>query len=1020
MEVRGKKPNFLIVVADDLGFSDTSPYGGEIDTPNLQRLADEGLRMTGFHTAASCSPTRAMLLSGTDAHIAGLGCMAEKIKKSPEIFRGKPGYEGYLNHRVAALPEILQDAGYFTFMSGKWHLGLKKELSPSARGFTKVLSSLPGAGNHYNHEPQLYGIKEKPTAIFKGDGIWMQDDKFINGSRDLPKDFYSSDTFTDYFLQFLEGRTDEQKEQPFLGYLAFTAPHWPLQAPAKVVRKYKGKYDDGPVALRDRRLKSLVERGLVPPNVEAAPLHTLGTTPWEDLTEDERRRSSRTMEVYAAMVDLIDVNIGRVLDHLEQSGELDDTFIVFMSDNGAEGQLLEAIPILAGYTLEDMVKKFYDNSLGNIGNHNSFVWYGPQWAGAATAPARGAKSYTTEGGIHCPCIIRYPPILKAKGTITDEFTTVMDILPTILELAGLERPERVFRGREVVPIRGKSWLQLLSDPSNQEIVVYRPDDIVGWEQLGMAAVRVGNWKALFIPPPRGPGRWELYDLTTDLGEVNDLAGKEPQKLKEMLAHYETYYQETGMFDSYTMFQEAMRQKKLAGASASGSRKRKALDILERENIKPQGSREEEGKDSKTRLDQTTATKGYLDHWPNKLAASRKPPSATPTVPQVQSYQGPGSPVRFFRRRNAGQPDWTSTKARGRLDAALLSDLITDLEYTHAAQHAKGHLRFPDLCLRTAAGPLLQIELEKQHRQHPMPSVTHAESPTLTSGKKRRWDDNAELQMPLYAALDNSTPSGAPAADLPSLYSYTSPTNPGAQDYEVNNDRLVFHRTSPNKGGPVPNSLLGLQRKIRPLPSAKRLRVLDDEENQHYDAAVGAQGWQRALYSSGQADYSTPPISPQMRPVASTERTTSSTVLSPCHICHRKPTKKSDLDSFADCEGCGERTCYVCIRQCQGWDSTTSRTSPGHEAQRQRQQQQQQEAADEALSRSFTMHDVDDAVEDQESHGPRSGTNRERDSGGTSGWNAKGHCSVICSRCCVERGSEGDVVCLGCLAGIEGA
>ncbi|KAI2629685.1 putative arylsulfatase [Hypoxylon sp. NC1633] len=568
-----KKPNFLIIVADDLGFSDTSPYGGEINTPNLQKLADEGLRLTGFHTAASCSPTRAMLLSGTDSHIAGLGVMAEKIKKAPQIFEGKPGYEGYLNYRVAALGEILQDAGYFTFMSGKWHLGLKKELGPYARGFTKVLSTLPGAGNHFNHEPQLYDLKDKPTAIFKGDGIWMKDGGFINGSTDLPKDFYSSNTFTDYFLDFLKERTAAQRTQPFFGYLPFTAPHWPLQAPQRVVKKYRGRYDDGPVALRDQRLRSMTEKGLVPPDVEPAPLHSLGTKPWAELPEEEKRISSRAMEVYAAMVDLIDVNIGRVRAYLEETGELDNTFIIFMSDNGAEGQLLEALPILAGYTVEDIVHKYYDNSLDNIGNHNSFVWYGPQWAGAATAPSRGAKSHSTEGGIHCPCIVRYPPALKEKGLVTSTFTTVMDVVPTILDLAGLKHPSPIFRGREVVPVRGKSWRPILEHPGDQDIQIYSDTDIVGWEQLGIAAVRVGDWKALFLPPPKGPGKWELYDLSKDLGELHDLAESQPEKLKEMLEHYETYFQETGMFDSYTTYQEALKQRKAERRKAGDNNNR---------------------------------------------------------------------------------------------------------------------------------------------------------------------------------------------------------------------------------------------------------------------------------------------------------------------------------------------------------------------------------------------------------------------------------------------------------------
>lgn len=388
----------------------------------------------------------------------------------------------------------------------------------------------------------------------------MEGDRFLDGEKDLPPDFYSSNSFTDKLLDYLDNRTETERAQPFFSYLPFTAPHWPLQAPKEVIRKYRGWYDDGPLALRDRRLKSLIENGLVPPDVEPAPLHMLGTIPWGELPEDEQKKSCRAMETYAAMVDLIDVNVGRVLKYLESTNELDNTFIVFMSDNGAEGQLLEAIPILAGATLSDVIEKYYDNSLENMGNHNSFVWYGPQWASAATAPSRGAKSYTTEGGIRCPCIVRYPPGVNSPGgTISHNFTTVMDILPTILDLAGIEPPGNLFRGREVAPIRGKSWRPLLA-ASDGDVELYDSnEDIVGWEQLGIAAVRVGHWKALFLPPPRGPGQWELYDLSKDKGEIHDLAPSNPAKLAEMVAHYETYFQESGLFDSYELWQSAMRR-----------------------------------------------------------------------------------------------------------------------------------------------------------------------------------------------------------------------------------------------------------------------------------------------------------------------------------------------------------------------------------------------------------------------------------------------------------------------------
>ncbi|PYI18059.1 putative arylsulfatase [Aspergillus violaceofuscus CBS 115571] len=554
-----KRPNFLIIVADDLGFSDTSPFGGEIHTPNLHQLAQEGLRMTDFHTAASCSPTRAMLLSGTDAHIAGLGVMAERRNRFPHIFDGKTGYEGYLNYKVAALPEILQDNGYFTCMSGKWHLGLTQDVAPCSRGFSKVFATLPGAGNHFNHEPQLYDTTEKPRVIFRDkEGLWMRDDKFINGATDLPEDFYSSNTFTDNLLSILGNRTEMQREQPFFSYLAFTAPHWPLQAPQDTIRKYKGWYDDGPLALRSRRLKSLIKNGLVPEGVDPAPIITLGTTPWDELTDEERRMSSRTMEIYAAMVDVMDENIGRVRQYLESTGEWDDTFLIFMSDNGAEGQLLEAIPVMAGKTVGDVIEQYYDNSLENLGNHDSFVWYGPQWASAATAPCRATKSFTTEGGIRCPCIVRYPSMMNMEpGAITETFTTVMDVLPTVLDLAGLHHPGTYFRGREVALPRGHSWRPLLESDDGR-VDLYE-SDVVGWEQLGIAAVRVGHWKAVFLPPPRGEGKWELYDLSTDLGEVHDLADSHPEKLGEMITHYEVYFQNSGMFDAYSLFQEELKK-----------------------------------------------------------------------------------------------------------------------------------------------------------------------------------------------------------------------------------------------------------------------------------------------------------------------------------------------------------------------------------------------------------------------------------------------------------------------------
>ncbi|KAJ3340080.1 hypothetical protein HDU93_007422 [Gonapodya sp. JEL0774] len=531
-----KRPNFLLIVADDLGFSDVGAYGSEISTPNIDKLvATGGLRFTGFHTASTCSPTRSMLMSGTDNHLAGLGQMAEFMETIGRGFwRGKPGYEGVLNWRVAALPEILRAAGYHTIMSGKWHLGMTEEYAPCSRGFERVFTLLPGGAPHYIYEPE--GLK---NALF--DIVYMEDNKFLQTS-DLPQPFYSSDVFASRMIEFLGDRPKDGR--PFFAYLPFTAPHWPLQADPAYIAKYKGFYDDGPEALRDRRLKALIDRGLIDPSVKphpfVDPFHRVKQ--WKAMSDEERQKSSRCMEVYAAMVEQMDVNIGRVIDHLESEGELENTVVIFMSDNGAEGVLLEALPLFTD--LYGQIKKFYDNSLSNIGSPTSFVWYGPYWAEAATAPSRLFKGFITEGGTRVPLIVRYPQKLQLADDrgISHEFMTVMDILPTILDLAGVAHPGTTFQGRKVHKPRGKSWVPYLTGRSTY---VHDDKTVTGWEIFLMQAVRQGDWKAVFIPAPQGPEKWQLYNIRTDPGETTDLANVEKKKLREMLEHWSVYAAETG-------------------------------------------------------------------------------------------------------------------------------------------------------------------------------------------------------------------------------------------------------------------------------------------------------------------------------------------------------------------------------------------------------------------------------------------------------------------------------------------
>ena len=503
------RPNILIIVADDLGFSDLGAFGGEIHTPHLDALALAGLRLTDFHTASACSPTRSMLMTGTDHHIAGIGSMAEQI---PPQFQGSPGYEGHLNERVVTLPELLHDAGYATLMSGKWHLGNTPTLRPGARGFERSFALIPGAANHYGFEPAL-AADQRPALLRSTAGLYTENDELV---KKLPDNFYSSDSFADRLLDYFGELQEQGDDRPFFAYLPFSAPHWPLQAPADIVAKYKGRYDAGPAALREERLARLKQLGLISPDVQAYPI-TSKTRDWQELSEQERQLSARAMEVYAAMVERMDWNIGRVVDYLKQRGQFDNTLVLFMSDNGAEGSLLEAWPAF-GPNLEQVIADYYDNSLDNIGRANSYVWYGPRWAQAATAPARLYKAFTSEGGIRVVSLLHYPALAR-QGAIAHDFCTVMDILPTVLDLVGTPHPGTHYQGRDIAQPRGKSLLPWLQG----QAAVHDDDTITGWELFGRKAIRKGSWKAVFIPTPTGPETWQLYDLANDPGEINDLA-----------------------------------------------------------------------------------------------------------------------------------------------------------------------------------------------------------------------------------------------------------------------------------------------------------------------------------------------------------------------------------------------------------------------------------------------------------------------------------------------------------------
>ena len=487
-----------------------------------------------------------MLLTGTDNHLAGLGNLIEwtnisgqngpkgsQMSTAPQ--RGMPGYEGYLNERVVALPELLRDAGYHTVMAGKWHLGLTPEHAPHKRGFERSLAHLPACSNHYAYEPHLRNGDETPTFLEASYiALHMEDDHYVHT---LPDGWYSSDGYGDKMVQYLrDWKNDKKKkdaEHPVFAYLPFTAPHWPLQAPRQYIDHYRGIYDDGPEVLRQKRLRNLKELGMIPEDVEPHPVVADEIKAWDDFTPEEKKKSCVAMEVYAGMVECIDANVGKVIAELESIGELENTFVCFMSDNGAEGAAYESYPLFESGVIPHL-RKYYDNSVENLGNGNSFIWYGPRWAQAATAPSRLYKAFTTEGGVRVPFLARFPqdvPVASQAKGITDQFATIMDLAPSILQMAGIKHPAPTYQGRQIVPMRGKSFLSWALGQSDR---VHEKDFIQGWETSGRAALRFGDWKIVYIPKPKGPERWQLYNLRSDPGEIHDLAEAEPDRLKSLL------------------------------------------------------------------------------------------------------------------------------------------------------------------------------------------------------------------------------------------------------------------------------------------------------------------------------------------------------------------------------------------------------------------------------------------------------------------------------------------------------
>jgi len=509
------RPNILLLVADDMGLSDIGSFGSEIQTPALDKLGKRSILLSNFHVLPKCSPSRSVLLSGTDNHIAGLGEMGERTTADQ---KKNLGYEGHLNKTVAALPEILNKAGYHTYMVGKWHLGEEDGFKPSDRGFEQTFVLLNGGGSHW---PDQIGVTPTMPMTYARNGKEIET---------LPEDFYSTKNYTDNLLEWLDA--DKADNKPFFAYVAYTAPHDPLHAPQDYIDKYKGTYDLGFDVLRSKRYKRLKELGIISEETERFPWNGVK---WEDLSKEQQQITAREMEVYAAMIDYMDMQISRIFKWLEESGKMDNTMVVFISDNGANGGSFSNYP---GQT-EEFFNSF-DNSLENMGLPNSLGDMGPNWASASMSPFRLYKGFTTEGGIRAPCIIKLPKSVESSPTMTHAFGHISDLMPTFLELAGATHPG--VENKTIPHMMGKSLIPLLIGKTDNIHV----NEGVGYELSGNRAYFKGEWKIVNLPIPFGTGDWQLYNLSTDPSEINDLSIEFPDKREELIAGWNTYKVNVGM------------------------------------------------------------------------------------------------------------------------------------------------------------------------------------------------------------------------------------------------------------------------------------------------------------------------------------------------------------------------------------------------------------------------------------------------------------------------------------------
>lgn len=522
-----RRPNIVIILADDMGYSDLGSFGSEIQTPNLDNLANEGMRFTNFYTHASCSPTRSMLLSGVDTHLNGLGNMNEWTAPNQN---GIPGYEGHLNTQVTTLPHLLKESGYHTYMVGKWHMGKSPELIPSARGFERDFALLDGAGSYWDMKNFT---ATSPKSTYTEDGKYLTE---------LPDDYYATKTYTDKLIGFIE---DSRKDgKPFFAYVAHQAPHDPYHLPRDWRNRHVGEYDKGWDIVRQERLKKQIELGIMPAGTQLAERMWFLPDPIV-LAPAARAILGKKMELYAGMVENMDYHVGRLIDYLKEIGEYENTIFIVFGDNGAEGT--DLFKMIAGTpgTLNFLFaaanwSETHPNAWGDPG---TYVAYGPMWAQVSMTPFSQYKGWLGEGGVRNALIVSGPVVKQPAGSINHGQMHVADIMPTLLEIANAKYPATLENGNELPPLIGKSWLPMLSGKSE---TVRTEQDYMAWEIFGNRALVQGDWKIRWEYKSLGTEDWQLFNIKTDPGERQDLAKENPEKLNALLKLWDKYVKENNV------------------------------------------------------------------------------------------------------------------------------------------------------------------------------------------------------------------------------------------------------------------------------------------------------------------------------------------------------------------------------------------------------------------------------------------------------------------------------------------